>query len=66
MAGRVYVDKLYIERRPEAGWPNERPEEWFLPTDSCVEHMSDDLPRLEALLYEWALENEYIKLGKEP
>lgn len=59
-AGRLYLGKLYISRRPATGWPNGADGGWHLILDPPVEYLSDDLPRLEALLYEWALAEEYI------
>ncbi len=53
--GRLYLTgRLWIERRPESGWPNGSSEEWFL-LIGREDWLSDDLPRLEALLYEYAL-----------
>lgn len=61
--GRLYCDVLYIERRPVNGWQNPAiTTEWCLMTDGLSEYLSNDLPRLEALLYEWAVENEYVKV----
>jgi hypothetical protein len=59
--GRLYVGCLYIERRPAEGWENGDPHGWFLSADPHEEWLSDDLPRLEALLYEWALANGYFE-----
>lgn len=56
--GRLY-EGLWIERKPEAGWLNGRPEEWFLLT--CDDDMlSDDLVELEARLYAYALSDLHI------
>ena len=57
--GRLYLGHLWIERKPAAGWPNGRPESWFLLLRR--EHwLSNDLPRLEALPYEFALGERLI------
>ena len=57
--GRLYIAHLWIERRPEAGWLNGRSEEWFLLLGR-ENWLSDDLPRLEALLYEYALSEHLL------
>ena len=51
---------LYIESRPPEGWPNGEDVGFCLKTDPHMEYMSDDLPRLEALLYEYAIDNGYF------
>jgi len=56
--GRLYVDVLYIERKPASGWPNGRPEEWSLMLDRD-DWLSDDLAELEAKLYEFAVAEGY-------
>ena len=62
--GRIYIDSLYIERRPTAGWTNGTNGEWYLSRDPHDDILSDDLAHLEKLLYEWAIANEYIATPK--
>lgn len=58
--GYGYLDTiLYIEAKPPQGWPNGRPEKWFL----CLANqdwMSDDLAALERHLMDWAICEGYI------
>lgn len=58
--GRIYLDSLLIEARPAAGWPNRAPEAYHLATDGRTEYMSDDLLKLEALLYAFAVREGYV------
>ena len=57
--GRLYLGQLWIQRKPAAGWPNGRTESWYLLLGR-EDWLSDDLPRLEALLYEFALSERLI------
>ncbi len=52
--GRVYEGGLHIEERPSQGWPNGRPERWFLIL-SNADWLSDDLEALERELYQYYL-----------
>lgn len=56
--GRLYLDQLYIEERPVAGWPNGRPERWSLLLGRD-DWLSDDLIELEWRLYQFALTEGY-------
>lgn len=58
--GRVYLDYLFIERRPPEGWPNGAAGEWYLATNGQAEWLTDDLEKLEALLYAFAVDEEYV------
>jgi hypothetical protein len=57
--GRVYRGGLWVRERPAGGWPNGRAERWYLLLGN-EDWLSDDLPRLEALLYEYGLAEELI------
>jgi hypothetical protein len=48
--GRIYADSLWIERKPEHGWQNDRPEQWYLIIGNA-EYFSDNLSLLERHLY---------------
>lgn len=62
LPGRTYLhDDLYIEREPLDGWPGDIRGEWRLEIFGYGEWMSDDLPRLEAILYEFAVAEGLIK-----
>jgi hypothetical protein len=52
--GRLYLEALYIERAMHSNG------EWYLDLgqDGLI---TNDLPRLEARLYEWAVANDYCK-----
>ncbi len=52
--GRIYDDSLRIEERPPQGWPNGRPERWFLILGR-EDWLSDDLEELERHLYAYYL-----------
>jgi len=58
--GRLYLDVLYIERKPVRGWPNGRPEEWSL-LIGRDDWLSDDLTELEAKLYEFAVDEGFCR-----
>lgn len=57
--GLTYLGYLYIQERPMEGWPNGRTERWLL-NIGAESWLSDDLPRLEALLYEYAAAEEIL------
>ena len=50
---------LYIERRPVVGWPNRRPEQWYL-LIGAADWMSDDLEQLERQLYRFAIDEKMV------
>jgi len=56
--GRVYCDSLWIEERPESGWPNGRGERWW-----CLigrdDWLTDDLAAVERRLYAFACDEGY-------
>lgn len=58
--GRLYAGSLYIIRRPESGWIDGDQREWDL-VIANQEWISDDLPDLEARLYEFALSEGYCE-----
>jgi len=56
--GRLYLDVLYIERKPARGWLNGLPQEWYL-LIGRDDWLSDDLEALEKKLYEFAIAEGY-------
>jgi hypothetical protein len=69
--GYIYVDALYIEQ-VQPDWPEatRKRGRWHLVLGNA-EYVTDDLPRLEALLYEFALGEGYCEgpeaaAGPEP
>lgn len=57
-AGRIYIGCLYIERTNEK-WLHPENGEWHLLLGNC-EWQTNDLPRLEALLYEYAMSEGFL------
>jgi hypothetical protein len=58
--GRVYLDGLFILRRPEAGWPNGAAGEWHLALGR-EDWLTDDLRTLEARLYGFAMSSGWCE-----
>lgn len=56
--GWVYLDALWIQHRPAAGWENGAKGEWNLIIANC-DWLSDDLADLEAKLYQFAISEGY-------
>ena len=58
--GWLYLDQLYIEQRPAAGWsnPGVAQGEWLLIIANCG-WIEDDLAALEQKLYEFAVSEGY-------
>ncbi len=54
--GRIYHDSYWIERRPETGWVNQSPEEWYLLLERS-DFLSDNLSELECRLYLYVIES---------
>jgi hypothetical protein len=57
--GRIYAGGLWIERKPEQGWPNGDERQWFLLLDR-YDDLSDDLGDFERRLYEWAVSSGWL------
>jgi hypothetical protein len=62
--GRIYLGSFAIERRPASGWPAGNNEEWCLVLFRDTFY-SDDLVEVEARLYAFAVNDEYIQQSKD-